>query len=535
MHSSHNEGFRHGSARFATEQEIAAAGMFQPTPNAPLIGFIGRHPIHYKEDSGGFIVAGARAGKLSTVLGYWLCSGIMSDINMVVLDLKHELAPISQDQTPDGKSVITWCPSGYEGLRQMRLNPLDPLKKDSPSLVSDATLIAENMIPVSLSGNSEFFQRRAQEFLLGIILTLVMINGEVTFAELHRAINLIVGDREKWLDFAYEMNSCGQTVSERVEAEIEAARGDSSGGFKGILGELFNAISCLNDPVLMASVSAPFDFSFAQLCEGNDLYQVYLMPDANFVKQWSPVIKTMFVAARIYKARKPASARIAFVIDEVAQLGRFPLILQLYSIGAGIGLIPFIVLQNMNQMDGLGDQGQAIITASSGLQIYFGIREISSARTISQMIGSETLYYDDPMEQGQADMAAFEMQQAILRGEDPFITGARLRQLMAARVHRSQMRRDLMMPDEVIRLPNDKAIIFADGVSYPILADRRPYWTQRFMAGRYHPNPYHPPIDRVRVKARIGYRWKRVITEPVPPAFSHLPQYADGTWSRIER
>jgi type IV secretion system protein VirD4 len=68
-----------------------------------------------------------------------------------------------------------------------------------------------------------------------------------------------------------------------------------------------------------------------------------------------------------------------------------------------------------------------------------------------------------------------------------------------------------------------------------MLAERAPYYEQAFMAGRYHPNPYHPPADRVRVKTRWGAVWRPVIHERVPQACAHYPQYADGYWSRIGR
>lgn len=85
-----------------------------------------------------------------------------------------------------------------------------------------------------------------------------------------------------------------------------------------------------------------------------------------------------------------------------------------------------------------------------------------------------------------------------------------------------------------IDTPSDKQYIFTDGVP-PIYADRKPYYEQAFMAGRYHPNPYHPPLDRVQVKTRFGHAWRRVVTVPVPPAYAHYPQYRNGIYSYVEK
>jgi len=100
--------------------------------------------------------------------------------------------------------------------------------------------------------------------------------------------------------------------------------------------------------------------------------------------------------------------------------------------------------------------------------------------------------------------------------------------------HRSQQQRWLRTMDEVIGTPSDRQFIFADGLSHPIYAERAPYWEQRFMAGRFHPNPFHPPHDRVRIKTMFGHDRRRIVTERVPAHLAHLPQYADGYWSYVE-
>jgi type IV secretion system protein VirD4 len=96
------------------------------------------------------------------------------------------------------------------------------------------------------------------------------------------------------------------------------------------------------------------------------------------------------------------------------------------------------------------------------------------------------------------------------------------------------MRRQLVTPDELLHLPPDKLIVFADGLSGPLLASRTPYWKQRWTAGKYLPDPYHPPLDSVLIQTLWGQRRRKVITESVPERFAHLPQYARGSWSYVE-
>lgn len=530
-----NEEFRFGSAEFASESDIRRAGMFNSTGDALFLGFAGKRPLWYRDAGGLLLIAGARGGKLSTVLSYNLCHSIASQISLVVLDLKGELAAISQDQTPDRKPCIYWNPASLHTLPQNRINPVDYINAKSPTLVSDTKVFCENILPETGSANGEYFEQRAREYLEAIILTEVKLSGILTLPRLYHIVNLIPGNSEEWLKFAFEMHKSGIPIAVRVEEEIAVARDDSGGGFKGIMGEIFKAFSCLSDPLLMESVSPPFDFSFADLCSSDKRYQVYLMPPEEFVRAWSPILKSMFVAGMIYKSRKPSAPRQTWILDECAQLGRFPLLVKLFTYGAGIGIRPWAIYQTASQMLKTAQGADSIITSSAAVRSYFSIRDYPSAQTISKMLGDQTLEYDDELKQAQSELARKQALRSVIQGRDPFEAGLDYAHHKQAADHRSKMRRALRDPNEVLNTPPEKQYIFCGNLDKPIYADRRPYFNETFMAGRFLPNPYHPPADRVRVKGRIGHHWLRVVREPVPTEFAQFPQYRDGYWSRLKR
>lgn len=527
-----NEFNRFGSAGFCSDVEVQRAGLLVQKPGSLLIGFAGKKPIFYDGDGGLLLTAGARGGKLTTVLAYNLCAGIHAP-SMLVLDMKGELAAISQDQTPDLKHCIYWNPSGLHGLPQMRINPVDYVRIDSPSLISDVKVLCQNLIPPTGNRNSDYFEGRAREFLEGIILTLVRMHGVLTLGQLYSVVNLIPGGGDKWLDFAFEMSEAGFEVSARIEEEIANARQEtSSSGYQGILGELFKALSCLSDPTLLKSVSPPFDFSMEQLC-GEQRTQLYIMPPAEFIAPWAPVIKALFVAGMIYKARKPHAPRQTWVLDECAQLGGFPLVTQLFTYGAGIGIRPWAVFQSIYQMDQIGPKAGNIITSSAQVRSFFAVRDIETATTISRMLGVETLQYDDEGAQARARHAKHKAIQSLMGGGDPFMAGLEVNHYQQEAQRRTKQQRLLRTPDEVMHTPRDRQFIFMDDLPRPLYAQRFAYFDQAFMAGRYHPNPYHPPKDRVRVTTRWGVVWREVISEPVPAQFAAYPQYRDGMWSRV--
>lgn len=97
------------------------------------------------------------------------------------------------------------------------------------------------------------------------------------------------------------------------------------------------------------------------------------------------------------------------------------------------------------------------------------------------------------------------------------------------------VRRPLITPSEVLGLPEDEQIAFVSGRNLPpIRAKKYPYYSRRELAGRYLPNPYHPPLDRISVPGRFGSKTLRVYERAVPEKYRHFPQYASGSALEIE-
>ncbi|WP_282077150.1 type IV secretory system conjugative DNA transfer family protein [Epibacterium ulvae] len=526
---------RFGSARWASGAEIARAGLFRQRPNSIFCGYYGGKALWYDGAAGVTITAGARSGKLaqfSAANGFY---GVLPKASTIDLDIKGEKAHITQNQTPDDKHCHYWCPAGSGNLPESRINPVGHLSIDNPNLVADVMTFAANICPRTSNPQGAFFESRAQQFISGVSLALVKKYGVLTLPDLYDAVNLIPGGGEAWIDFAYEMHSSGFDLAYSCEEEIAASREDSSGGFKGIIGEMLKSVGALADPQLRASLSPPYDFDLKDLCRHDQFTRLFLIPPPESLQLWSPILKTFFVGAMNEKARRPNAPRQVWTIDEAGQLGAFPLLIKHYTLGAGLGITPISIFQASKQMDALGQDGRSILTSSAGLQISFAARDIDEATRTSKMLGVQTLSYDNTLHQSEAKAQRSELVHGIMKGGDPFELNARLSHLSGARIHQSKERRPLRTADEVLNAPDGDAFLFVDGLRYPAIIERRNYWQQRKWAGRYHPNPYHPPSDKVQVQTLFGARWRRVVRAPVPEKYAHLPQYRDGLWSYIAR
>lgn len=88
--------------------------------------------------------------------------------------------------------------------------------------------------------------------------------------------------------------------------------------------------------------------------------------------------------------------------------------------------------------------------------------------------------------------------------------------------------------DEIIQTQPSLGYAFVDRLSHPLEIGRRPYFGKAWMAGRFFPSPYSPPLDRVKVKSGWWSKTQYVREKPVPADLSHYPQYADGVKRVLE-
>lgn len=526
----HNEEFRFGSARWATEADIEDAGLFNRS--GLQIGFWGDRPLHYHSDAPMILIGGAGSGKLRDILGHVLCQPKHGA--GMVLDLKGELAATSLVSfAMQGKRAYMWNPAALAGLPQHRLNPLDLLTANSTSLHADCRMFAESLIPFSGGGESRYFEQRARDWISAILLFLTEWHGRVTFVELSDFLNSIEGDAATWARCLDLMQQSDHTNVRRTAGEIFAKQTDSPREFGSIIGTIYAALGCLDDPLLRTSLCDP-DLDFDDFVTQANAY-VFINVPAEFVSIWSPVIRCFFTAVMLHKARQTSAGRITFIIDEAAQLGRFEGLTRLFSYGRGLGIRTWAVFQDVGQIAArFGFGALQTFIGSSACRQFIGIRDYDTAQMVSDMLGSETLSYDDPLLQTRARHAKADALLRFLNG-DPLSAVRDYKRFQFEATHRAKQARKLMTPDEILTMPEDRQIIFLSGINLaPIFAHKRPYFTSMSLAGRYLPNPYHPPCDTVVVQTESGPERRRIITEDVHPSTAMLPQYTSGQWSYVE-
>ncbi|CUJ30424.1 type IV secretory system conjugative DNA transfer family protein [Cognatishimia activa] len=539
------EQYPYGSARFAQNLEIGRA--FKAKGGVPF-GFYNGRKLYHSKNAGMLLIGGAGSGKFTSILAHLMDAPGRScePARYAIFDPKRELRAVMEPYFASIKArVYEINPYFTHGVQGNRLSLLSHLTPNSPRLVADCRRVARTFLPESGGGDSAFFDQKGQNWLDALMRGLVHLDGGVSPTSLYELIGMVRSYPDAWEETAEVMSALGEgdlriTFDEMLDMAAESRR-----TFDSVMGGISNALAFMNDPRLQTSLvrTSEADFTLDVLCEknSNPVFVFFVMPP-EMTEQNAAVIRQFFSTLRTLKQLCPDAPTLNLVIDEAAQLGRFPEIAEFYSIGRGFGLCPVCVYQDIGQIrNNLGPTGAMTLSASADLELYLGggISDLETARHLSAKLGNQTLELDDHLTQHRAQREMrVAMHDALFGNKNGAIrTGLAMKALDYERGHKRKQARALMTPEEILGMNHKQSLVMASGYGIPpFLADKSPYFAMPRYSGLYAPNPYFDRDPRV-VKVPGRFKLKRslkVITEAVPSALADLPQYQNGTWSFIE-
>ena len=527
-----NEQQRFGSAAWATEGDIGQAGLLGR--DGIQIGYFGQQPLRLETDAPRLTIAGAGAGKMRDLLSMAVAEA--AGERNFILDPRGEINVVTMVCfAMAGANAYSWNPTGLHNLPQHAMQPLDILKLGSPTFHPDCKFIFESIVPISGSASGKYFELRAREWGEAFAKMLVEKDGQVSFPSLYRTINAIESNTGDWPDILEFMLGSHMESVRRCAGEMLAKQQDSPREFGSIVGELYAYLNILDDPMLQRALENP-RASLSATCDPTQPTTWFIIVPIEYISIGAVVLRTMFTVQMLYKSRSPSSPPVNMIVDEAGQLGSFDALLRSFTFGRGAGVRAWALFQDAGQITrNFGPTGLQGFMGSAALRQFFGVRDYQTAQLVSSMIGQETLEYDDALRQSQARQAKRHAAMSILYGSDPFSAAQSFRHHAFEETYRTKQARALMTPDEILAMPEDRQIRFVSGKSLgPILGHKYPYYSRPEFAGRFLPNPFHPPLDRVTIPRRWGRGTARVITEPVPQKFAHLPQYESGAWSYVK-
>ena len=443
----------HGSARWATADDLTRADLFRPTSDRTLnLGTFDGDPVNWDGESHLLTVAPTRTGKsaMQVIPNLRTYGG-----SAVVLDPKGEIYAHTAEWRAEKGPVYVLNPFGIEGIPETdAFNPLDGVT-DSQSALE----LAEILYPRTHDEKQQFFENEAIGFLAAVVEFAAIFAPED-----HRNLGTI---RDTVATLDGTLHGLLKAMSNEIlppsirNAAKNFQTKSRDTGQPRVLDSLNTHLRIWDTPGLRRA-TVRSEFAFSQLKEKPAT--VYLVLPFSKIAPFSTYVRMVFAAAldaMVLTPRKP-DIPVLFVLDEFLSLDRDDRFVSALRTHAGAGVRLWFFLQDLPTLE-----QKYPTTWKSFLQVetktFFGTDDPYTADLVSRYLGDKTVSYDVPNISGSTTGGASPSAGYSI-SENLHLAGRRL-----------------MAPDEVIGFlrgtaQGRKAIHFLRDLKHPLQTDLTPWF-----------------------------------------------------------
>jgi type IV secretion system protein VirD4 len=501
----HDKGEKlYGSARWADEKDLARFGLcqengvvlaqqrkalvdFAVNPANASVSLKLRRAAPLLCHSGGtntLMIAPTRSGKgVSSVIP--TCLSFPQ--SMIIYDPKGELWQATAGFRSQFSHVLKFSPLSYDTLR---FNPLEEIELDEQAF-ADTGLILNNMFGDSGAkggdDNTAFFNNSAKDFLTGLILHVLScgfytsesknLAGILAIlsqaaAQTSDALGNEVGAADallhEMLDYPH-FDKSGRECAYLHEIVCGAANrslGQNAKVRQDVFSTIFSKMALFQDPYIRY-VTGASDFRLDDFYDSASPLSLYLTVPWSDIGRIAPVFKVLinFILNKFSRGEAGYSSggsggsggkrlknRILFLLDEFPTLGHFPFIAQSMGILAGYGITFYIIVQALNQIVDIYGANHSFLDNCKTVCL-FAPGKLEDAKMFSAMIGQESVVKESISSSGYRFSLA-------------------LNNLNASS---QEVGRNLINPDELMKLPPSDAVIYNQGMP-PYMAKKLVYY-----------------------------------------------------------
>lgn len=409
---------------------------FENHQGAPICSTPGNHSL---------IVARTRTGKGTRVI----IPTLLRYINTcIVIDPKGENAAVTaraRALPPFNQAIHIINPWGEldgafkaRGLSYATYNPLDILDRNDPNAVATAQAMAAAICPKDKGGKDAYWSDSAASVLTAVLLWLTDQPGEQK--TLARAREIVTKTRKEFVsDYLTKMaasSAFGGAIRENAAPFIDLAQET----YSGVMSNLAQHTKFLSDPQIKQATSTS-SFSIHDIMTKLSTVYLVIPPDKmDTQRTWLRLVLT--AAMQSYKHR-PAGMkfhRCMLLIDEFPALGRLEELPRDIATMSGYGVDFTLAIQGIEQLRAVyGDDATTIIN-NCAFKWFCNISDLNTAEYMSKTLGKKTV-------------------QTVGKGESINFSPHGGGQGQSVNV--GETGRPLLMPDEVLNLGRETAILLA--------------------------------------------------------------------------
>ena len=456
----------YGSARWATEKEIARAGLFGSSGV-----FLGRLQGSYLRHDGPehvMVFAPTRSGKgvglvIPTLLS-WTGSAVIHDI-------KGENWQLTAGWRSRFSHCLLFDPTN---LLSARYNPLLEVRRGEQE-IRDVQNIADILVdPEGALERRNHWEKTSHSLLVGAILHILYAEEEKTLAR----VATFLSDPERpfvsTLRAMMTANHLGTAEEPKVHPVVASAAREllnkSENERSGVLSTAMSCLGLYRDPTV-ATVTSACDWRIADLVECERPVSLYLVVPPSDISRTKPLVRLILnqigrrLTERLERTAGKRRRQLLLMLDEFPALGRLDFFETALAFLAGYGVRAFLIAQSLNQIARAYGENNSILD-NCHVRIAFASNDERTARRISDALGTAT-------------------EQRAMRN----YAGHRLAPWLAhVMVSRQETSRPLLTPGEVMQLPPTDELVLVSGLP-PIRARKLRYYDDANFKRRVQPPP----------------------------------------------
>ncbi|MQY45321.1 TraM recognition domain-containing protein [Rhizobiales bacterium RZME27] len=425
-----------GTARWADrkERKQLAAG------NDGLL--IGRDPqtgelLRYDGPAHLLTMAPTRTGK---GVGTIIPNLLTANRSVICIDPKGENAKVTGRARQMFGPVFYLDPFEVTGRQGSAFNPLDGLNASGLDVAEDVGMLADALVvdDPGMSGDAHW-NEEAKALIAGLLLHIIAAEppSERHLGTLRRHLTLAPQAFAGLLADMQVMPDCNGLVARAANRHF----GKSDREASGVLSAAQRHTHFLDSP-RMTAVMARSDFAFSDLKRRNASVFLVLPPDRlSTYSRWLRLLITQSLTDMARNATTPRQP-VLYLLDEFAALGHLASVERAMGLMAGYGVQLWPILQDIHQLRAAYGKRAGTFLSNAAVCQVFGVNDVETAELVGKAIGkTDAVYTTQSWGEGKTSTS----------------------QHISAR--------DLINPDEIMRLPGDRMILLRQGL--------RPVWAKK--------------------------------------------------------
>jgi len=450
----------YGSARWASEREVRAAGMLGE--DGVIIGRLGKRYLRHDGAEHLLCFAPTRSGK---GVGLVIPTLLTWPGSCIVHDIKGENWELTAGFRAKHGRVLLFDPTNKASAAY---NPLFEVRRGEWE-VRDVQNVADVLVdPEGSLEKRNHWEKTSHALLVGAILHVLYAEEDKTLAGVAAFLSDPRRPIETTLRRMKTTKHLGTSVHPVVAAAAQELLNKSENERSGVLSTAMSFLGLYRDPVI-AAVTGSSEWRIADLMEDDVPVSLYLVVPPGDISRTKPLIRLILnqIGRRLTEELNPAARprRLLLMLDEFPALGRLDFFESALAFMAGYGIKAFLIAQSLNQIEKAYGQNNAILD-NCHVRVSFATNDERTAKRISDALGTAT-------------------EQRAMKNYAGHRLSPWLGHLM---VSRTETARALLTPGEVMQLPPDDEIVMVAGLA-PIRARKARY----FLDPRFRARIIAPP------------------------------------------